>query len=193
MGSISAERGGVKVKALFAASMAEAQAAMTKRIGEEVGKQLDEKIDEMLGCKAYVRREGVGPWVEVAAVCHRCKSRQSKRFRRNGHRARTILTLWGEVDLEMQRLVCDCGGSAELEMDGWLRPYQRIGEDIDEQVRRWGTLRISLREMQKELEHLHISPLSLRTLNERLQQLPTAADTVTDITVPPVLQFDGSG
>jgi hypothetical protein len=194
MGSIATETSRVNVKALFAASMAQAQADLAKRVGDEVGKHLDEKIDEMIGRKAYVRRACVGPWVEVAAVCHRCKSRQSKRFWRNGHRERTILTLWGEVDLWVQRLVCECGGSVELEMDGWLQPYQRIGEDIDAQIRRWGTLRISLREMQQELDHLHISPLSLRTLNERLQQLSAEPDaataTATDVTVPPVLQLD---
>lgn len=42
-------------------------------------------------------------------------------------------------------------------MDGWLRPYQRIGDDIDAQVRRWGALRLSLREMQAELAQLHLA------------------------------------
>ena len=190
MGSISAEGSRVNAMALFAAGMEEAQAAAAKRVGDEVGRRIDEEIDEMLGRGSYVRREHVGPWVEMAAVCHRCKSRQSKRFQRNGHRARTILTLWGEVYVWVQRLVCECGGSVELEMDSWLRPYQRVGEDINEQVRRWGALRISLREMQKELERLHISPLSLRTLNERLQQVAKEPDACTDVMAPPVLQLD---
>ena len=76
--------------------------------------------------------------------------RQSQRFLRNGHRAHTVLTLWGEVTVWVQRLVCVCGGSVRLALDGWLRLYQRIGEDIDAQVRRWGALRLSLREMQAE-------------------------------------------
>lgn len=190
MGSISAEGSRVNAKAMFAAGMEQAQAEAAKQVGDGVGKHIDEAIDGMLGRRSYERREHVGPWVEMAAVCHRCKSRQSKRFRRNGHRERTILTLWGEVHVWVQRLVCECGGSVELEMDSWLRPYQRVGEDINEQVRRWGTLRISLREMQRELEHLHISPLSLRTLNERLQQLPTEAEISSVATVPPVLQLD---
>jgi transposase-like protein len=190
MTSISAERGSVNVKALFMEGLAKAQAEVVKRLGEEVGKGLDESIDQVLGRGAYVRRKHVGPWVEVGAVCHGCKGRQSKLFRRNGHRERTILTLWGEVQVWVQRLVCECGGSVQLEMDSWLRPYQRVGEDINDQVQRWGGLRISLREMQGEMAQLHISPLSLRTLNTRLQQIATEPETETTAEAPPVVQLD---
>jgi hypothetical protein len=190
MASISTERGSVNAKALFTEGLAKAQAEVVKRLGEEVGKGLDESIDQVLGRKAYVRRKHVGPWVEVAAVCHGCKGRQSKLFRRNGHRERTILTLWGEVQVWVQRLVCECGGSVQLEMDSWLRPYQRVGEDVNEQVRRWGALRISLREMQGEMAQLHISPLSLRTLNTRLQQIATEPETEATVETPPVVQLD---
>ena len=75
-------------------------------------------------------------------------------------------------------------------MDSWLRPYQRIGEDVNEQVRRWGALRISLREMQGEMAQLHISPLSLRTLNTRLQQIATEPETEATVEAPPVVQLD---
>ena len=160
-----------------------------------MGQGLEANIEVMLGRSAYVRRERIGPWVEVSAVCHRCKCRQSQRFLRNGHRAHTVLTLWGEVTVWVQRLVCVCGGSVQLEMDGWLRPYQRIGDDVDAQIRRWGALRVSLREMQAELEQLHLSPLALRTLNVRLQQVavppaPTTPAPTTPTPVPPVLQVD---
>lgn len=129
---------------------------MVKRLGEAVGQGLDANIELLLGRSAYVRRERIGPWVEVDAVCQRCKCRQSQRFLRNGHRAHTVLTLWGEVTVWVQRLVCVCGGSVRLALDGWLRPYQRIGDDIDAQVRRWGALRLSLREMQAELAQLQL-------------------------------------
>ena len=70
MRSISAERRSVNAKALFTAGLAKAQAEVVKRLGEEVGTGLDESIDQVLGRGAYVRRKHVGPWVEVAAVCH---------------------------------------------------------------------------------------------------------------------------
>ena len=195
MASIAREGGSVNAKAVFGAALAEAQATLVKRLGEAVGQGLDGNIELLLGRSAYVRRERIGPWVEVNAVCQRCKSRQSQRFLRNGHRAHTVLTLWGEVTVWVQRLVCVCGGSVRLAMDGWLRPYQRIGDDIDAQVRRWGALRLSLREMQAELAQLHLPPLALRTLNQRLQQVaaiptPTTPAATTPAAVPPVLQVD---
>ena len=160
------------------------------RLSGAVGQGLDANIEEMLGRSAYVRRERIGPWVEVDAVCQRCKCRQSQRFLRNGHRAHTVLTLWGEVTVWVQRLVCVCGGSVRLKMDGWSRPYQRIGDDIDAQVRRWGALRLGLREMQAELARLHLPPLALRTLNQRLQQVAALPAATTVTAVAPVLQVD---
>src|SRR3990172_2703224 len=138
MASIARERGSVNLKALFAAELEKVQTELVRRLGEGVEKGLDASISAMLEREVYERREHVGPWVEVAAVCHRCKSRQSKRFLRNGHRAHVVLTLWGEITVWVQRLVCVCGGGVQLAMDGWLRPYQRIGEDVDAQIRQIG-------------------------------------------------------
>jgi hypothetical protein len=140
-----------------------------------------------LGRSAYERRKQVAAWIEVSGICQHC---QSRRFSRNGRRARCLLTLWGEVTIALQRIVCECGGSVRLELDGWLRAYQRIGEDVDRQVRRWGALRLSLREMQQELAQLHLTPLALRTLNQRLQQVATAPTSQEALGVPPVVQVD---
>lgn len=190
MGSIARERRGVNVNALFAAGLANAQAAVVKRLAVEVEEGLEHRLDEVLGRDFYERREGVAPWIEVSGMCQRCKSRQSRRFSRNGHRERRVLTLWGEVKLAVPRVVCECGGSVRLDVDGWLRPYQQIGEDVDTQVRRWGALRLSLREIQQELAQLHLPPLALRTLNQRLQQVAVAATSQEALCVPPVLQVD---
>lgn len=190
MGSIASERRGVNAKALFAAGLANAQAAVVKHLTTEIEQGVVRQIDAVLGRDAYVRRAQVAPWIEVSGRCARCKSRQSRRFSRNGRRVRHILTLWGEVAIEVPRVVCECGGSVRLEMEGWLHPYQRIGEDVDSQVQRWGALRLSLREMQQELAHLHLTPLALRTLNQRLQQVAAAPTSQEECSVPPVLQVD---
>ncbi len=68
MGSIATECGNVNVKALFAEELAKAQAEVAKRLGEEVGKRLDESIDQVLlisrltfyehSVAYYVLREG---------------------------------------------------------------------------------------------------------------------------------------
>jgi hypothetical protein len=190
MGSIARARRGVNAKALFAAGLVNAQAAVVKQLAATVEQGLERQLEEVLGRDVYQRRDQVAPWIEVNGMCQRCRSRQSRRFSRNGRRARQVLTLWGEVSIAMQRVVCECGGSVRLAMAGWLRPYQRVGEDVDQQVQRWGALRLSLREMQRELDHLHLTPLALRTLNQRLQQVATTPTAQEALSVPPVLQVD---
>jgi len=190
MGSIAVEKRRVNIQEVFAEAMAEAEAAVVKALERRVEEKLRGSIDELLGREAYERRSGVGQWVELAGECQRCKSRRSYRFSRNGGRERTLESKWGVLRIWQQRLVCECGGSVRLEMDGWLRPYQRVGEDVTAQIERWGALRLSLREMQAEAEALHMSPLALRTLNRRLQQVQNAAETGETWAVPPVVQVD---
>jgi hypothetical protein len=174
MASIATERRGVNPQAAFAAAVCAAA--------------VEADTEQVLGRSPYVRRARIGPWVEGAAACHRCHWRQSQRFLRNGHRNHRVLTPWGEVTVAMSRVVCVGGGSVQFEMESWLRPYQRIGEDVAAQIQRWGGLWLSLREMQAELAHLHLTPLALRTLMTRLHQVATPV--VTPTLVPPVLQVD---
>jgi transposase-like protein len=49
---------------------------------------------------------------------------------------------------------------------------------------------LSLRQMRKELAHLHIGPLALRTLNKRLHQLADLEPDCDPKDVPPILQVD---
>jgi transposase-like protein len=115
---------------------------------------------------------------------------QSQRFSRNGRRRRQLLTRWGEVPLRWPRFVCECGGSITLDLDDWLRPYQRIGSDVDAQIQRWGALSISLREMQGELAHSYMGVLGQRTLLQRLHQLQNLTPGVDERPTPPILQLD---
>jgi hypothetical protein len=63
-------------------------------------------------------------------------------------------------------VVCQCSGSVQLDFTGLLRPYQRLSDDVDAQIQRWGKMGHSLRDMQTELRHGHLGPLGLRTLCE---------------------------
>jgi transposase-like protein len=71
-----------------------------------------------------------------------------------------------------------------------LRPYERVWVDVDAQIQRWGTLTLSLREIRRELEHLHIGTLSLRTLNQRLHNLIHLDPSHDGVEMPPILQVD---
>ena len=129
MGSVFGERNKVDVKAIFDEAMVEAQKNIVKQLEIKVAKNFGESIREMLEREPYERREKVGSWVEIAGECQRCKSRQSQRFSRNGGRGRTLESQWGMLRVWQQRLVCECGGSVRLEIEEWLRPYQRIGTE----------------------------------------------------------------
>jgi hypothetical protein len=77
-----------------------------------------------------------------------------------------------------------------VDFGGILRPYQRLGDDVDEQVQRWGKLGLSLRRMQSELSHLHLGPLALTTLTDRLHRLKALNPTRDPKDVPPILSVD---
>ncbi|MCC6169870.1 MAG: hypothetical protein IT329_21815 [Caldilineaceae bacterium] len=64
---------------MFAEALAAAQTEIVGRIERLVEAELEEEIEEVLRRAAYARRGGVGPWVEIAGQCQRCKSRQSRR------------------------------------------------------------------------------------------------------------------
>jgi len=190
MTSIIAERRGVNHKEVFATSLDHIREMASQRLGQEIELKMEVAITGMLQRAPYGRRAEVPRSVEIEGVCQRCGSRRSQRFSRNGGRVRGILTLWGWVMIWVQRLVCECGGSVRLTCEAWLRPYQRIGEDMDAQIRRWGALCLSLRQMQGELERLFLTPLALRTLNRRLHQLADTVSKPSTLAVPPILQID---
>jgi hypothetical protein len=101
-----------------------------------------------------------------------------------------LLTLWGELKLALPRVVCQCGGSVQMDFGAWLRPYQRLSRELVAQIQRWADLCLSLRQMQKELAHSFIGPLGLSTLLKRLHQLQTLQPADWVVGVPPILQID---
>lgn len=190
MRSLFAERRSVNIKDWFAETLAKVQETVRELLTREIEQQMEAAIDELLGRGQYDRRESVPEWVTIEGKCAKCGSHQSQRFSRNGGRGRTVLTMWGEIRPWTQRVKCVCGGSVCFGWEAWFRPYQRVGEDVTAQIRRWGELRLSLREMAKELERLHGSPLALRTLQQRLLVLAEAEISVPFDTCPPVVQID---
>lgn len=190
MRSLTAERRSVNVKDIVIESMAEVEKTIRQRLAFEIEQGLERGIGYMLGREHYERREHVPRWVEMEGKCAKCGTHQSQLFSRNGGRRKGVLTMWGEIEIWRQRLKCACGGSVVFAWQEWLRPYQRVGEDVDAQIRRWGELRLSLREMTRELVHLHIPPLALRTLQQRLHALASPSTTVLSTPIPPILQID---
>jgi len=171
-------------------AISEARAAVRHMIERQLNDLLLAIVCYALGRPYHRRRRQVPDSLRREAVCHRCRSRQCQRFSRNGFRKRQVLTTWDELSLDLPRVRCACGGSVQLAFDEVLPPYQRIWHDVDAQVGRFGTLALSLRQMQKELAHLHISPLAFQTLTKRLRQVKDLPADDHPEDVPPVVQVD---
>jgi transposase-like protein len=180
----------VNARTLLASTLLEAEASLQRTIALRLAELLLAIVHHVLGRAYHRRRAAVSKRLRREGRCCRCGSTKSHRFSRNGFRTRRLLTRWGELSVDVPRVRCECGGSVRLDLGGVLRPYQRVWDDVDAQIERWGALALSLRQMRHELAHLHIGPLALRTLNQRLHQLAQLTPDSTPSATPPILQVD---
>ena len=191
MASIPETCAPVNARSVFEAALDEAVQTLCQTIGARITALLVAIAGYVVGRPHHIRRVHVPPWLCREGRCCRCGSRRSRRFSRNGFRPRQpLLTIWGEVPLELPRVRCQCGGSVQIDFGDVLHPHQRIGADVDAQIQRWGGMAASLRQMRQELGHSYIGPLALRTLNQRLHLLATLDPNRESEEVPPVLQLD---
>ena len=167
-----------------------AEAALQRTIELRFRELLLAIVCHVLGRPYHRRRVTVPRRQRREGKCLHCGSRASHWFSRNGFRERHLLTRWGFLTIHLPRVRCICGGSVQIDFGGLLRPYQRIWDDIDVQIQRWGALALSLRQMRKELEQLHIGSLALRTLTQRLHWLKNLDPNREADDVPPILQVD---
>lgn len=181
----------VNARELFDASLEQALDQLRDSISAHLNALLAAVVNYVVGRGHYVRRSEVPQWLRRAGTCCRCGSTRSQRFSRNGFRRREpLVTPWGEIALEVPRVRCECGGSVKLDFGGLLRPYQRIGAEVDVQIQQLGHLALSLRQIRERLSQLYIGPLALRTLNQRLHLLQNLDPQRTTADVPPILQVD---
>lgn len=180
----------VNAQAEFESTMLEAETVLRQTVALRLTDLLVAIACHVLGRPYHRRRVKVSRRLRREGQCSRCGTRKSHRFTRNGFRRRQLLTRWGELWVDLPRVRCECGGSVGIDFGGLLHPYQRIWDDVDAQIQRWGALAVSLRQMRKELEHLRIGPLALRTLNRRLHQLADLTLDCKPTAVPPILQID---
>ena len=164
--------------------------ALQRTMCQYITMWLDEAVTCLLGRALYVRRCRISRWLEQNACCPRCGTRISRRFSRNGSRARTLHFLDFSLEFRLPRVACECGGSVRLDWGGLIRPYQRLADQFDEQVARWASMCVSLRQMQRELAHFHIGPVGMSTLLKRLHQFEQLTPHIDVAHVPPVLQID---
>ena len=181
----------VNARALFESEVDEALDSLCKTIGARLTALLVAIVSHVVGRDHYVRRIKVSKRLLREGKCCRCGSTRSQRFSRNGFRRREpLLTTWGVIPFDLPRVRCECGGSVKIDFGGLIRPYQRIGDDVDVQIQRLGGIAASLRQMREFFGHMRVGPLSLRTLNERLHLLVNLDPAREAEDVPPVMQID---
>ena len=180
----------VNARVQLESALREAEASLRQTIALWITRLLVAIVQHVVGRPYHWRRVKVPQRLRREGRCCRCGARKSHRFTRNGFRKRQLLTRWGELWVDLPRVRCECGGSVRVDFGGLLHPYQRIWDDVDAQIERWGALAVSLRQMRRELNHLHIGPLALRTLNSRLHQLVALTPDRDPTDVPPILQVD---
>ena len=181
----------VNARAVFETNMDEAIQILCRTIGARLTALLIAIVSHVVGRRHHVRRTHVPKRLRREGKCCRCGSTHSRRFSRNGFRKREPLVMsWGEIPFEIPRVRCQCGGSVKIDFGGLIRPYQRIGDDVDDQIQRLGSMAVSLRQMREWFGQLHIGPLALRTLNERLHLLQNLDPNREAEGVPPVVEVD---
>lgn len=170
----------------FKSFLADLQAEFQNRVAEAIQTQLEAEVTSWLFRGYYEKRQSVSR--QSQARCQRCGNRNANAFSRNGHRQRQLVTTFGVVSYRLPRVVCECGGSVSIPFS-ILKPYQRFWDDVTQQVERWATLGLSLRQMQHEIGEQLKTQVGLRKLNTLVHDVRTPPDLQLS-SVPPVVMLD---
>ena len=135
MQSVMGERREVNGASLLAEAIAAGEEALRQTVIRRLNEVLMMAVTHLLGREFYARRSEVMSFSEMAGGCAKCKSHRVAHFSRNGFRLRSLLTPVGWVELLLPRVRCECGGSVELGLEGLVRPYQRLSEQVDAEIR----------------------------------------------------------
>lgn len=152
-----------------------------------IEQQLESDVDAWLHRTSHQRRQGVGQR-RTAATCVRCQSCRAQDFSRNGHRKRQVVSSYGVLSFWLPRVVCQCGGSVQIPFS-ILDPYQRLWDDVLDQIGRWAQLGVSLRQMQAEVGAQLGTQIGLRKLNEVVQNV-VSPTPIQFTSVPPIIMLD---
>jgi len=161
-------------------------------VRESFEQTLQDEVTELLG-RAKGQRRDLTDQQEVAASCNRCQGSVRSRFYRAGYYPRSLLTsdLW--LEIKAPRLSCVCGGMVDFEFRN-LEPYGRIWFELEERARELAGVCVSLRDSVRVLAWRNDQPLSIATLNSRVNQtadLALAFHQGQFERVPPVVLLDG--
>lgn len=167
--------------------------AVTRVIEGSLEGLLETELEQMLRRPYYRRRKKIAKHETENGECNRCKSRDVRNYRRNGHRWRELDSKWGHVRIGVPQVECICGGAVHVKWQ-LFKDRQRVWDDLAVEIRAeygWG---LSLRQIKMRYDGLLGGSLGLRTLNERILAMKAGALTWPERNLPgiaPVIQVDG--
>ena len=166
--------------------LSDVQEEIAHRVMHRIETQMEADVTAGLHREYHEKRAGVKRHSQ--ACCQRCGTHQASAFSRNGHRRRHIVTSFGVLTFWLPRVICECGGSVSVPFS-ILQPYQRLWEDVLEQIGRWADRGLSLRQMQGEIGYLWGTQVGLRKLNQVVQTVKSPP-SIELTSVPPIIMLD---
>lgn len=153
---------------------------------------LETEVKRALGRRHYQRCQQAlfGP---SEAYCGRCRTRDRRKFHRNGHYPRYLDTQWGRIEIQMPQVICRCGGAVRIDFQT-IRRYQRVWDDLEEQIRERCGQGLSLRQTKAELDSQLMGSVGLRKINEAIHAIAHLAPAQQEqerTDIPPVVRLDG--
>ncbi|HEY7068173.1 MAG TPA: transposase [Chloroflexota bacterium] len=167
------------------------QQQVTELVRQAVEAALEGEVTALLGRARYTRRRTAPPRL-LGAACSRCGLDWTWRGYRDGHYARTLLTLLAGVVVRVPRLRCCCGGTIALGF-ATLGPYERGWGDLQERARELAGLCVSLQDARTVWAWTSGQPVALSTLQAWDQQAAAVAEALRQGPlgrVPPVVLLD---
>ena len=161
-------------------------------IAQIVNGYLDAEVTEFLGRGHYQRRRQAKS-KETATRCSKCYSRERQKFRRDGHYRRNLATCYGQIQVGVPQIECECGGKVRYAFKT-VSARQRFWIDIKAFVQNASARGQSYRQIKSELDERLYSSVGLRTLNRQVLPLGTEASGCQVWEkgfAPPVVRVDG--
>jgi transposase-like protein len=166
--------------------------AIRELVREGLEQALQAEVTLLLGRAKGERRDLANPQ-EVTASCNRCEIRRCCHFYRAGFYRRSILTSDTWLEIRVPRVSCVCGGMVDFE-SVHLEPYGRVWFDLEERARELAGICVSLRDSVGVLSWRNEQPLSIATLNGRVNQTADLAEAFHQgkfPRIPEVMMLDG--
>jgi transposase-like protein len=152
----------------------EVEETIRQAVREAFEQALRDEVTALLGRAKSERRDPTDPTV-VEARCNKCGTQYRYRFSRDGFYERSVLSLEVWIRLKVPRLTCDCGGVVDFEFVH-LEPYNRFWFDLEERGRELAGLCVSLRDSVEVLAWRNGQPISIATLNSRVNKAAKLAE-----------------